>query len=923
MAIILRSLGLAPAALISFGMSAQFSAAVPIVTPSELAVLRSADLDGDNDIDLLGVFGGGQVKRFTNSDGTGAYGAAQQVLEIEGNCHILELADVDDDLDTDLLYVSDASPNVVILHNDGTGNFIAAGELILADLPGALEVADVSGDGHADVIISMNYVEGAGIGLFLGSSAGLGNMIDVPGLHAGPPSSHLAVGDMDLAGGLDLVLSAANDTLVLVRNTAGNGLEWDAAPLVIPAAPLTYGYREPQLLDIDADGDLDIGEIRSSATHWLRNELDEGGVVTFAENVVEPWTTSGLGAFGRTTCSAGACFVFVPNNPSLPVRWNSFLPALGGFAYSNNVPSLPRGRLLLLADINGDDRDDAVMEVDNTLSWFPNEVAVEGPALELPVLDTLCLSGVPVPLPTASPAGGRWYGQQVFDGLLFRGNLPGTMDLPVLHAVYPEGGCPIGGGTSVRVIQGPVITTTVPPIVCSADEPIQLASEPASAQWFGLDGGSIIDPATWNGGFIVCQYTDATGQFCTDVEGPIQRWASLPAELAELDSLCTTDPVTMIDVVAAPPFNVFWSGPVLNANASGAEFDPSIGPGSYTIVLNAEPSSPNQCRNTDTLVVVVSQTPAISFDPFPVHCAFGDPIELAGASPAGGVWSGNGISSGRLDPNAVGEGDHLLNYWVRSEAGCSAQASSFITLAASTTVEWTAADLLQCPGEDPVAFTASPAGGTWSGPVDENGTFVPDGLPPGEYPVAYNYQDPRGCLLSNAPLQVSLGSAAAVSIDEVGILCLDGGSFALNGSATGVWSGALAGEGSSIIVDPAALGVGIWPLTLTVTPADGCPGEATTELVVEVCTGIEAANVPGLSAFPMPFSERTTVHTGDALVERMELFDATGKWIRQIPLGQGATGPVEIDLGGMSDGVYLLRVFSRSGASEMRLLKVR
>ncbi|MBX2974195.1 MAG: VCBS repeat-containing protein, partial [Flavobacteriales bacterium] len=534
--------------------------------------LRAADVDFDGDIDLFGVFHGHQLKWFPNTDGQGTFGPAQLIADLDGTCALRELADMDGDGDLDLLVVGDDSDEIMIFRNMGDGSFIEEDAIDLGGRPAALAVADINGDGHPDLLVTLDLDEGAGVGILFGSAEGFGPLIPHAGLHRGAPSSSLLVGDMDLIGGLDLVLNAANDTLVVARNVAGNASEWVVEALDIPGGELGYPYRRPQLMDIDNDGDLDIGETRGSAIHWLRNRLDEGGVLSFEENVIEPWTSNGDGAFGRSICSDGACLVYVPNNPSLPVRWSSYLPLLGDLAFSNDLPALPRGRRPLLADFDGDGRDDLLMEVDQQLTWFKATMTRDDAALELPLIDTLCLAGAPVALPEATPAGGRWYGQQIANGLLFRSNLPGTMDLSAVHAAYPEGGCPLAGAASIRVIQGPQITTTVPSVVCSADAPIVMESVPSNVAWYGMDGGNVMDPAVWNGGYVVCEYTDATGQMCSDLKGPVLRWNSLPAQLAEVPTLCATDAITEIHVIAAPPSNVVWEGPVLNATASGAQF---------------------------------------------------------------------------------------------------------------------------------------------------------------------------------------------------------------------------------------------------------------------------------------------------------------------------------------------------------------
>lgn len=904
----------------AMGTFGQFGAGQTIFPNASNAVVRTADIDTDGDMDLIGVFGG-HLKWFANTDGQGTFAPYQMLFDLDGVCSILLPADVDDDLDIDILLVSDMDDDIQLLRNLGDGTFAPVEEIELDATPAALAVADINGDGFTDILVTLDLPEGAGVGILFGSASGHGPLAVYPGLHSGTASRTLRVGDVDLSGGLDLILNMANDSLVVARNVLGDASTWQTEPLNIPEGPLGYIYHTPLLIDVDNDGDLDLAEARGSAVHWLRNKLDEGGALAFEENVVAPWTTAGDGAFGKTACSTGASLFFVPNNPFLAARWNSYLPVLNGFAYSNELPSTPRGRKPILADFNADGNDDLVMEVNGELQWFPNTLTDTLVQLELPVMDTLCLAGNPVPMPAATPSGGQWYGTQVSNGFLFRNNLSGTMDLPVAHAVYPVGACPVAATTSIRVVERPVITTTIPDVICSAEAPITLQAIPTNVVWFGMNGSAVIDPATWTGGYVVCEYTDATGQMCSTLRGPIHRWNTLPAQLAELDTLCSTDALVQIPVVAAPPMGVVWEGPVLNATATGALFDPSIGPGTYMVILNAEAYAPNQCRNSDTIQVVVAPTPTITFAPMAVYATGCGTFQLGSAEPAGGVWSGNGVADGQLDPDMVGEGTHLLTYFVTSDAGCQVQASTSITLAEHAIVSALADDLLLCAGDAPIQFVAQPSGGNWNTPLDANGLFDTEGLAPGIYPIQYTYTDPRGCLLAHEPVAVEFGEPTSVSIEHVGRLCLGSPAFDLVGSEAGTWSGALSGEGSTLYIDPAALGVGVWPVTLTVSPPDACPGEVTYDLVVDVCAGFGDVQTTELSAAPMPFSERTTVRFGTFPVQVLEVYNAAGDRVKvMLPSMNNSEGTV-IDLGGLADGMYILQVTGTMGTAHLRLVK--
>jgi hypothetical protein len=78
--------------------------------------------------------------------------------------------------------------------------------------------------------------------------------------------------------------------------------------------------------------------------------------------------------------------------------------------------------------------------------------------------------------------------------------------------------------------------------------------------------------------------------------------------------------------------------------------------------------------------------PALSFDPIPNECVDQDPIDLTQASPAGGVYSGPGITtSPEFDPEVAGAGIHNITYTYTDVNGCTGQISQTIEVEASPT----------------------------------------------------------------------------------------------------------------------------------------------------------------------------------------------------------------------------------------------
>ncbi len=98
-------------------------------------------------------------------------------------------------------------------------------------------------------------------------------------------------------------------------------------------------------------------------------------------------------------------------------------------------------------------------------------------------------------------------------------------------------------------------------------------------------------------------------------------------------------------------------------------------PGSYSVTY----TNPSGCSATSTSVAVVTNPlPVVTFGSLENIC-INDPIlTLTQGSPAGGVYSGNGIIGNQFDPNVAGLGSSLLTYEYTDGNGCSNSALSFI-----------------------------------------------------------------------------------------------------------------------------------------------------------------------------------------------------------------------------------------------------
>jgi hypothetical protein len=68
------------------------------------------------------------------------------------------------------------------------------------------------------------------------------------------------------------------------------------------------------------------------------------------------------------------------------------------------------------------------------------------------------------------------------------------------------------------------------------------------------------------------------------------------------------------------------------------------------------------------------------------YCVYDAPVSLVG-TPAGGTFSGPGVSGGNFDPSQAGIGNHIITYDYTDNNGCSAMASHTLTVSGCVSVD--------------------------------------------------------------------------------------------------------------------------------------------------------------------------------------------------------------------------------------------
>jgi gliding motility-associated-like protein len=167
-----------------------------------------------------------------------------------------------------------------------------------------------------------------------------------------------------------------------------------------------------------------------------------------------------------------------------------------------------------------------------------------------------------------------------------------------------------------------------------------------------------------------------------------------------------------------------WSGP--DGFSSTAQ-DPAISgatasaDGLYSVTV----TDGNGCTAEDDVTVqVITVSPSIT-DPGS-FCYNDDPVDLE-ATPAGGTWSGTGITdaaAGTFDPSVADIGMNTITYEV-TESGCTGQSS--IDIQVYETADAGIDDPGDfCSDDDTLVLSAATPGGTWNGDAIDPSTGVFD-----------------------------------------------------------------------------------------------------------------------------------------------------------------------------------------------------
>ncbi len=515
-------------------------------------------------------------------------------------------------------------------------------------------------------------------------------------------------------------------------------------------------------------------------------------------------------------------------------------------------------------------------------------------------LPALCSNSTPYVLIEGSPAGGTYSGTGVSMGAFS----PSAGTQTITYNYTDPYGCPYSTSNTITVNTAPTVTLGTFTDACSNDAAVTLSGgSPAGGAYSGTGvSGGMFDPASGTQ-TITYSYTDGNGCFNSAAQTLTVNTAPTPS-LGAFTAVCSNDsPVTL---GGESPSGGTFSG----TGVSGGMFDPSSG----TQTITYSYTDVNGCTGTTSQPFNVNTAPAVTQDPIADVCENGGLVTLSGGSPAGGTYSGTGVSGGMFDP---GVGSQTVTYSYTDGNGCTNTASTAVTVTASSTASlnpFTPA----CSNDSPITLTEGmPAGGVYSGAGVSGGMFDP-GV--GTQTITYTVYPGTACESSSTGV-FNVNTAPNVSLAlTVTDLCIYNSAVALAGGSPA--SGSYSGNGvSGSSFNPATAGLGNSTITYTYTDGNGCSGSATDIINVDDCAGVNEAESVLVTVAPNPGSGNFVVSVTDAaLLQHLTVVDLNGKLVENNIEVVDATS-VSVTITDHNTGVYLLTGKYNNQPFSIRLVK--
>ena len=197
----------------------------------------------------------------------------------------------------------------------------------------------------------------------------------------------------------------------------------------------------------------------------------------------------------------------------------------------------------------------------------------------------------------------------------------------------------------------------------------------AKANNWAFIGGRQVAVVPFQKGYYIEFKLKDFSEFWLNNGGANKQTPLSSVKLAALEAVCVDAAAVTL---SATPLGGTWSG----TGVSGGVFNPAVaGVGTHT--LSYAVTGTNGCSAVATATITVNALPVITLPTLAPVSVSGAALTLQGAQPAGGTWSGTGVTGTTFSPAVAGVGTHTLTYTYTDANGCTNRATTTITVNAA------------------------------------------------------------------------------------------------------------------------------------------------------------------------------------------------------------------------------------------------
>ena len=427
------------------------------------------------------------------------------------------------------------------------------------------------------------------------------------------------------------------------------------------------------------------------------------------------------------------------------------------------------------------------------------------------VYAAVCASASPVAL-AGTPAGGTFSGTGV-SGNTFNPNVgAGTYTINYSYTDISSG-CTGSNSTTIVVNPAPSVNAGTYAAVCANGSSVTLSGTPSGGTFSGTGvSGNSFNPAIGAGTYSIL-YSYSSGG-CSGSASTLITVNPVPTVNAG------TYPAVCSNAGAVTLTGTPSGGTFSGTGVSGNSFTPSVGAGTYTIAYSY--TNANSCSNSTSTSITVNAAPSVNAGTYATVCTNSPVVSLSG-SPAGGTFSGTGVSGSTFNP-ATGAGTYTINYSYTAANSCSNTASTSITVSSIPSVNAGTYSAV-CTNSSAITLSGTPAGGTFSGTGVTGNSFNP-AVGAGTYTINYVYSN--GSCSNSASTTIVVNAGPTVNAGSYSPTCTNSGTVALSGTPAG---GTFSGTGVSGSTFNPSVGAGTYTITYTYNNGT-CSSSASTTIDV-------------------------------------------------------------------------------------------